>query len=413
MKNLKLLIFILVVFFTFVPQLVYSETPTPVISEQLTPTPTPDDSSEKLSDINNKIKELENKLNELRSTEKTLKSQIEVIDNQIALTQLRINATESEIRELTEDINIASEKVNNLEEKIGKISEALLNRIVATYKAGSIAQSPLFIDADNFSDYFTKMSYLRIIQIQDRKLLYDTHQAQLDYENQKNIFEEKKSTVVSLQTQLAGYKAQIDQEKQAKSAVLSATQNDEENYQSLLAQARAEYEAIQGIIAGSGTESFVKDVKEGERIATIISGPSCNSSGTHLHFTVSNGGATENPFNHLKSGIEYENCSGSSCGSGDSDPFNPSGNWGWPLNSPIKMYQGYGSTWAIRYSWVGRIYSFHNGIDIQSPSLDVLAVRDGELYRGSYGGSSGCRLPYARLKHADSGLDSLYLHVYY
>ena len=103
-------------------------------------------------------------------------------------------------------------------------------------------------------------------------------------------------------------------------------------YQQLLATARAEFEAIQAIIAGKGEEEEVGSVSQGQRIASLIQGPSCNSSGEHLHFMASKGNNTVNPFSYLKGGVDHENCSGSSCGSSAGDPFNPSGSWDWPIS---------------------------------------------------------------------------------
>jgi len=133
-----------------------------------------------------------------------------------------------------------------------------------------------------------------------------------------------------------------------------------------------------------------------------------------LHFITSQDGKAVNPFNYLRPGVDFENCSGSSCGSSDGDAFNPSGSWDWPIAPKIKYSQGFGSTWATRNTWVGRIYSAHNGIDINSNSgSEVKAVRGGTLFRGSYSGASGCRLRYVRVDHDDSDLDTFYLHINY
>lgn len=370
-----------------------------------TVTPTPDNSSSKLNDVRNKIKELENKLNELRSTEKTLQSQIDVIDNQIELTQLRINATESEIQELSDDIDIAVNKVENLEESIGKISKTLLNRIVATYKAGSLAQSPLFVNADNFSDYFTKMSYLQIIQAQDRKLLYETHQAQKDYENQKNIFEDKKERVLALQEQLEDYKAQIDTEKNTKEELLRITKNDEVEYQRLLAAAQAERAAIEGVVSSLRLENGTP-VKEGQAIAIVGNSgyPSC-STGAHLHFEVRLNETIVDPSGYLKSGTNWKYNYDSSLynyyGS-----LNPRGDWNWPLYETIEINQAYGSHgYASRYPG-----GIHTGIDMDSSSTSVIkAPKDGTLYRGTTTcGSSP--LNYVAVDHG-GGVISWYWHV--
>jgi hypothetical protein len=249
----------------------------------------------------------------------------------------------------------------------------------------------------------SRYHYLQKIQEADRDLLVRLQEAQ-------DVYEEEKVDQEDLQAQLEEQGRVLGAQKTAKADLLAITRNDEKKYQALLAQARAEYEAIQAIIAGKGEETEVGKVSEGQRIASVIQGASCNSSGAHLHFIVSQNGNTHNPFSYLRA-IDYENCSGpGECGAADA--FNPSGNWGWPISPKIKFSQGYGSTWAIQNTWVGRIYSFHNGIDINSlSSSEAKAVKSGTLYRGSYG--VGCQLRYVRVDHDDSDLDTFYLHINY
>lgn len=375
-------------------------------SVTIAPSPTPDTTSQKLSDVKNKIKELEGKLNDLRSTEKTLQSQIAVIDNQVQLTQLRINFIETEIQELSGDIKIAVGKVDKLEESIGKISGALLNRIVATYKAGSIAQSPLFVNANNFSDYFTKMNYLRIIQAKDRKLLYEAQQAQLDYENQKNIFEDKKQKVVALQTQLEQYKDQIDAEKKSKEDLLSVTKNDEKKYQQLLAAAQSERSAIEGVISSIKLVNGTPVIK-GQIIAQVgNSGAPYCSTGPHLHFEIRLNGGDVNPSGYLKSGVNYA-YTYTSEQFGYYGSIGPSGDWDWPLDELIQINQGYGSHGYARSFYPDGV---HHGIDMDSASSSLIkAPKEGTLYKGSTS-CSGVSMNYVAVDHG-SGVVSWYWHV--
>lgn len=371
-----------------------------------TPMPTPDNTSQKLNDVKNKIKELEGKLNDLRSTEKTLQSQIDVIDNQIELTQLRINSTETEIQELTGDIEIAVGKVDKLEESIGKISEVLLNRIVATYKAGSLAQSPLFVNANNFSDYFTKMNYLRIIQAKDRELLYEAQQAQLDYENQKNIFEDKKEKVVALQTQLEQYKTQIDSERKSKEDLLSVTKNDEKKYQQLLAAAQSERSAIEGVISSIKLVNGTPVIK-GQIIAQVgNSGAPYCSTGPHLHFEVRLNGGDVNPGGYLKPGVNFM-YTYTSEQFGYYGSIGPGGDWDWPLEEVIQINQGYGS-----HGYAQSFYpdGVHHGIDMDSVSSSLIrAPKEGTLYKGTTS-CSGVPMNYVAVDHG-SGIVSWYWHV--
>lgn len=371
-----------------------------------TPTPTSDNTSQKLNDVKNRIKELEGKLNDLRSTAKTLQSQIDVIDNQIELTQLRINSTETEIQELTGDIEIAVGKVDKLEESIGKISGVLLNRIVATYKAGSLAQSPLFVNANNFSDYFTKMNYLRIIQAKDRKLLYEAQQAQLDYENQKNIFEDKKEKVVALQTQLEQYKTQIDAEKKSKEDLLSVTKNDEKKYQQLLAAAQSERSAIEGVISSIKLVNGTPVIK-GQVIAQVgNSGAPYCSTGPHLHFEVRLNGGDVNPSSYLKPGVNFTYTYASEQ-LGYYGSISPAGDWDWPLDEIIQINQGYGSHGYARSFYPDGV---HHGIDMDSLSSSLIrAPKEGTLYKGATT-CSGVPMNYVAVDHG-GGVVSWYWHV--
>ena len=356
--------------------------------------------SDSLQTIQNKIREYEEQIRRLNLQSTTLFNQIAQYDAQIKLTTLRIE-------EIGARIDLIAGRIDGLKDSVESLSAVHTQRVVEEYKYYRV-DTPLlfFIFNGDLSAVLKHYTYLRRIQNEDAVILSRLTAAKDNYENQKK--EQEK-----LFEQLKLQEASLANQKKAKANLLTITKNDEKRYQNLLASARAEYEAIQAIVSGRGTETEVGDVSEGATIASIIQGSSCNSSGSHLHFIVGANGQVKNPFEYLSSGVGVENCSGSSCGSSDGDAFNPSGSWRWPISATIKFMQGYGSTWAVRNSWVGRIYNFHNGIDINSGDSTVRAVKAGKLYRGSYGGSAGCRLRYVRVDHADSDLETYYLHVNY
>ena len=366
------------------------------------------------------VLELERRLSETRSKKNTLSSQVEYLNGQIRLTTLNIANTEAKIDSLEESIKDLGDKIMRLDSSLDNISRLLLERIVASYKysvqAQSAVDSPfyLLLSSNGFDELFRKSRQLSIVEEYDTNLLLAVESSKSGFEKQKELRELKQEQLAQLQDKYTDQKQVLGSQTAAKNQLLEVTKNDEKKFQELLASARSELEAIRAIIVGGGKEEEAGEVNEGDRIASVISGASCNSSGGHLHFIVSSNGNTSNPFNYLKGGIENENCSGSGCGSGDGDGFSPSGDWNWPIDPKIIFSQGYGSTWAVRNTWVGQIYSAHNGIDIRSASsLTVKAVKAGTLYRGSYLGANGCRLQYVKLDHKDSDLVTFYLHVNY
>lgn len=369
------------------------------------------DEDEKLDDLENKIQEYTEKIKEAQAKQQTLASTIAVLDNQIYLTTAQIQLKEKEIKNLEAEIEDLAKKIFQLENHLTSTSIILKQRIEETYKRMYLPSIHLMFVSDSFSNLLSRIKYLQSAQKHDKELMFTMEETKQNFDKQKQLKEEKQLELEKLQSQLKNQNQILVNQKAAKQNLLTVTKNDEKKFQQLLSKARAEYEAIQAIIAGRGDEEEVGEVNAGEKIASVIVGGSCNSSGTHLHFTVASGGNAQNPFSYLKS-VDYENCSGSSCGEGG-DAFNPSGSWEWPLSPKIRMNQGYGSTWAIQNTWVSSIYSFHNGIDIIGSSTNVKAVQSGTLFRGSYYGSGGCRLRYVRVDHKDSNLETFYLHVNY
>jgi len=354
------------------------------------------------TDLQKKISEYQAKLQQLKQQKSTLSSQIQYMDTQIYLTTLQINDTEQKITNTEKEIELLGSKIEGLDSSLDYLSKLLINRIIEGYKKRSFSVFNIIFDNNNANDFLNQVKYLKTAQTNNQKLLYTVQETKTNYEEQKKIREEKKKELDNLRESLAKQKTDLDNQKISKQRLLVETQNSEQVYQNLLSRAQQEYAAIQGIIAGAGTEIQIREVRKGDTIATVISGASCNSSGSHLHFTVQEGGNTQNPFNYLKdvSHIDYTN----------GDSWSPSGNWDWPISPTIEFNQGYGETWSIHNTWVGNIYRFHNGIDIFGSSYNVYAVADGTLYRGSY--SVGCTLSYTKLVHKDSNLTTLYLHTY-
>ena len=341
------------------------------------------------------------------------KTELVKINTSIAITTARIFATIKEIENLEKEIASLISKIGRLDISLDQLSEILAKRIAETYKKGKIDFLSLFLSSKNFSDFVSSYKYLKVTQLHDRSLMVQMETARTNFADQKTLKEEKQKELDAAKKKNESLKLILAQQKKEKESLLKEGEKRIKDIQQLINQAIAEQVAIKGILAGQGKESKVGDVSDGQRIASLIQGSSCNSSGTHLHFMVIQDNNAQNPFNYLKSGIDYKNCSGSSCDGSDGDPFNPSGSWNWPINPQITLNQGYGKTWAVDHTWVGRVYQFHDGIDIIGSSSEVKAVKSGELFRGVYSGSSGCILQYVSVHHTEGNFNTYYLHVNY
>jgi len=362
---------------------------------------------DKLRELNEKIEKYTKKIGELQGKQKTLSSAINYLDSKVKLTSTQIAKTEQELKILAEDISKLSVKIDVLNKSLIEVSTFFNSRIKEAYKRSLVNPFYFLFSSQGFSDLFSRLKYLQIVQMHDRDLLFRMQKSKMNYDNQKIQKKEKKEEEEALKEQLEKQRAVLAQQKQQKQELLTITKNDEQKFQQLLAAARAEMEAIQSIMAGYGEETKIGDVNEGEKIASIISGSSACSTGTHLHFEIAVGGSNVNPASYLKSkSVDWDLCGWYGC---DSE-FAFSGSWNWPMNDRITITQGYGMTAYARSGAYGG--NPHSGIDMVSDDLSVKAVKQGTLYRGSIACGGGT-LRYVKVDHKDSDIDTYYLHVNY
>lgn len=352
-----------------------------------------------------KVEELQRKLKEVEGQKVSLSSTIQLINTKISLQQAEIDKSQTELSLLERQVQELGTRINGLELSLDVLSEALVSRVNHSYKQLQTNPVELLILSDGMTDFFTKYRYNQIIQAHTREVMEKAEIQKVNFDQQKLVKAQKQTEVEKKKSQLQSLQNQMTSERAGQQQLLAETKNNEAKYQAELQKTLAELEAIQGIIAGQGNETKVREVGEGDQIATVIVGASPCSTGTHLHFEVVSGGSHRDPAAYLKSISPTWNNS-------PDGPFGFGGDWNWPLNDPARINQGFGMTY---YARVRRAYGGapHTGIDMvsKSGSTPVKAVKAGELYRGGIKCGGGT-LKYVRVVHKD-GLSTYYLHVNY
>lgn len=264
----------------------------PAFGEETTPTPTPTSAPSSASQTSNigdcsdnhiSIADcptfLQNKLTDLQGKDKTLSSQIAIADSQITLTEAKIERTKDQIVALEKDIDITKNKISSSEGDLDKTSHAFVGRAKAVYQVGTVDPWQVLLTSNTLDNFFTRLKYLKIVQLFDKKNIYAAEQAKVNYSNQQDILVEKKQEEETLNKKLEAYTDQLNADKDAKKRLLSETQGSEANYQRLLAQAKAQLAGFSNFVAAQGG-------------ASLLSGQtSCDSWGCYYNQRDSNWGA--------------------------------------------------------------------------------------------------------------------------
>lgn len=198
------------------------------------------------------IQKCNDKIAGLQQEQGTLNAAISTLNSKISLARGQIAQTEAQINALEEEIGILSTLVTDLNFSLDDLAFTYVARVRESYKQRSLSPIHLLFSSQSVSDFLEKARYLSVVKARDHLILVELEKARADYDNQKQLKEEKQAEVENLMTELERQRYILDTQKVQKQDLLVMTKNSEKEYQSILAEAQLELSALRGFSAARG-----------------------------------------------------------------------------------------------------------------------------------------------------------------
>lgn len=236
-----------------------------VLAEDVTPTPTPTLSpAEELSNsekgkLEGKIAEYQRKLEETRRQRNTLANQLDYLDTQAYVTELRISETEGKIKTVEKETQILSNRIDTLDDRLDEQWKVFLATTYETYKQRKASLLDLLLNARTANDMFKSLKYHTLAQSNRQRILIQTQETKLNFEEAKQQREQRRIELEDLQAVLDTQKSDLETQQTAKKILISATQNKENEYQSIIQEAQRQLTAFKSFFASTGADVIRAD----------------------------------------------------------------------------------------------------------------------------------------------------------
>lgn len=321
--------------------------------------------AETTQDLQNQIKEKQTQIQELETQIAQYRQMLKEQKNQSATLQQQISRIETQIKKLQAEIYLTQTKISETSLSIKTLNSDIQTKSIELERQkNSLAQiiraideydqeSPfsLVLNNDNFSDFLNQVQYLTNLQDTVQLKLTEVKKLKEEMEAQKTEQEDHKAALEDLRQQLGGQSLVLASQKNVQNDLLSATKLKEKQYQATVDELQKQREQIE------------REIGSLEDKLRLMIDP-------------------------------------------DSIPPARSGVLAWPIKNIIT--QGYGPT--SQTGFTNPVYTFHNGIDIDTEIGDpIRAALEGTIA----GVGDNGKYAYGKwiaVKH-ENGLTTMYAHL--
>ncbi len=203
------------------------------------------DRNSRLGEIQKEIAKFEASLKEVGAEKKTLQAAIARLELERGKVQSDIRFTEQKISSTDLELNKLILEINKAEDDISHNRAAISEIIRRSYKTTNTSMIEMLLNNAHLSEFWSSLETLDTVRdsmsgrVANLKTLHDT------LEEKKGETAERRGELVDLKSQYSDQSTVLANSKAERAELLSATKNEEANYQKLLKERKAAKDKIE------------------------------------------------------------------------------------------------------------------------------------------------------------------------
>ncbi len=219
--------------------------------------------SSEIQDLDSQIKAQQKKLDDLQVQKETyqkeveqkrkeivsLKNQMSILDSTLQETELDIEVNRIATTKTLLEIKNTEALISQTEKEISKQQERLGEILRLLYASDQRSLIEILLLSDSLVQYFDQIKYTEDLQKNLQDTLDQVHAIKNKLDQQKGELDLKKADLDQLRQDLEAKQEKLNQQKIAKSVLLTQTRGSEQKFQSLLSQIQSQWQAANNDIA--------------------------------------------------------------------------------------------------------------------------------------------------------------------
>lgn len=207
-----------------------------------------------IESLQTKQKEYQEQISSKKNEKISLNNQLSIIEDRLAKTELDIEETALEIDKIKLEVRKIEIDSENLNKKISTQKEQISNLLKLIYKQEQVTTLEALLLNDTLSDFLSQVKYLQSTneKLSDNIEKLKTQKEQL--EKNQQALETKEKDVVTLKAKLEQKKDSLQYEQDQKENILFETMQSEQEFQALLAKAKAEQNQAKAEISNAESQ---------------------------------------------------------------------------------------------------------------------------------------------------------------